>query len=64
MCWDIVGVIVVYFFVVETKQLSLEEISEIFESPNPKERSFELARQARLRAKRERDNRMEIETQS
>jgi len=48
--WDVVGVIVIYLFVVETKQLSLEEINEVFDSRNPKARSFELAKDARSRA--------------
>ncbi|ORY30407.1 general substrate transporter [Naematelia encephala] len=53
--WDIVGIIVVWLFVVETKQLSLEDMDEIFDSKNPKRTSFELARAARERAKHERE---------
>lgn len=53
--WDVVGVLVIYFFVVETKQLSLEEIDSVFDSKKPKQRSFELARNARERAKREKE---------
>ena len=59
-----VGVVVIYLFVVETKQvstfsmkrvspdgqLSLEEINEVFDSRHPKARSFELAKDARSRA--------------
>jgi hypothetical protein len=62
--WDVVGVVVIYLFVVETKQvstlsmkrftpdrqLSLEEINEVFDSRHPKARSFELAKDARNRA--------------
>lgn len=44
----------IYIFVVETKQLSLEELDEVFESPNPKKASFALARQARQAAKERR----------
>jgi hypothetical protein len=53
--WDIIGVVAVWLFVVETKQLTLEEIDDIFDSRKPKQRSFELAAQARERAKRERE---------
>jgi hypothetical protein len=51
MAWDIVGFITIYTFAVETKQLTLEEMETVFADPHPKQRSFELARQARLRAK-------------
>ncbi|CAK9785883.1 hypothetical protein CC85DRAFT_287479 [Cutaneotrichosporon oleaginosum] len=47
MAWDVVGVIVIYTFTVETKQLSLEELDEVFSAKNPKQASFELARAAR-----------------
>jgi hypothetical protein len=57
MCWDIVGIIVIYLFVVETKRLSLEDMDSVFESKNPKKRSFELARAARERAKIEEQQR-------
>jgi hypothetical protein len=47
MCWDVVGIIVIYLFVVETKRLSLEDMDSVFEAKNPKKRSFELARAAK-----------------
>ncbi|RSH89116.1 hypothetical protein EHS25_002782 [Saitozyma podzolica] len=50
MCWDVVGIIVIYLFVVETKRLSLEDMDSVFEAKNPKKRSFELARAAKERA--------------
>jgi hypothetical protein len=56
MCWDIAGVIFIYLFVVETKRLSLEDMDCVFESKNPKNRSFELAG-ARERAKIEEQQR-------
>lgn len=55
MVWDVVGVITIYWFVVETKQLSLEDMDEVFMAPNPKKRSFELARLAKERAKRDQE---------
>jgi hypothetical protein len=36
MCWDIFEWIIIYFFVVETKGLTLEEITEVFEQENPR----------------------------
>jgi hypothetical protein len=55
--WDIVGIITIYLAVVETKQLSLEELDSVFDCPKPKQRSFELARAARERAKEEKQAR-------
>jgi hypothetical protein len=40
--WDLFETVVIYFFVVETKQLTLEEIAEVFEQPNPRAYSEEL----------------------
>lgn len=54
MVWDIVGVCVIYLFAVETKQLSLEELDEVFVAKHPKQTSFDLAKAARDRAKEER----------
>ena len=58
MAWDIVGVVVIYLMVVETKRLSLEDMDEIFDAPSPKKRSFELARDAR---ERETSRRLQLE---
>jgi hypothetical protein len=51
MCRDIIGINVIYLFVVETKLLSLEDVDSVVESKNPKKRSFELVRALRERAK-------------
>jgi hypothetical protein len=53
--WNCLGVALVYLFVVETKQLTLEEIDEIFTSRKPKQRSFELSAEAKERSKHERE---------
>lgn len=58
MVWDIVGCVVIYFFVVETKQLSLEELDEIFVAKNPVKKSLEITREARRRFKEERSERV------
>ena len=57
--WDIIGFITIWLFAVETKQLTLEEMEDIFTAPYPKKRSFELAKTARERAKREKEARMD-----
>ena len=53
--WDIIGIAVIWLFAVETKQLSLEEMDEVFEARRPKLRSFELAQSARERVKKEKE---------
>ncbi|KAF9497680.1 general substrate transporter [Pleurotus eryngii] len=42
--WDLFEVIVIYFFVVETKGLTLEEINEVFEQPKPRQYSTGVKR--------------------
>ena len=57
MGWDIVSVVLIYFFVVETRQLSLEALDEVFESPNPKQTSLALVRDAKIMARKEQQDR-------
>jgi len=57
MAWDLVGIVVIYLYVVETKMLSLEDLDEVFPSKNPKQMSFDLARDARITAKEEKQRR-------
>lgn len=47
MIWDVIEVIVIYFAVVETKGLTLEEINEVFEREHPKQYSEQLQRDIR-----------------
>lgn len=54
---DVVGVIVIYLYAVETKRLSLEDLDYIFESKNPRQASFEVAKVAKERIRREREAR-------
>lgn len=53
--FDVLGLILIWLFVVETKKLTLEEIDDIFVSRKPKQRSFELFEEAKERAKHERE---------
>ncbi|WRT66050.1 uncharacterized protein IL334_003002 [Kwoniella shivajii] len=53
--WDVVGLVVIYLFAVETKRLTLEDLDHIFESKNPKKASFALAKAAKERAKKEKE---------
>jgi len=55
MAWDVVGIVTIYTFVVETKRLSLEEVDDVFEAPNPRKKSEALYKQAKARAKAERE---------
>ncbi|KAF8955286.1 general substrate transporter [Flammula alnicola] len=47
LIWDIFEVIVIYFFVVETKGLTLEEINEVFEKEKPRQYSEQLHKETR-----------------
>ncbi|KAG6890814.1 hypothetical protein C0995_003247 [Termitomyces sp. Mi166 len=47
LVWDAFEVVVIYFFVVETKGLTLEEINDVFGQPNPKAYSLQLQRETR-----------------
>ncbi|KAF6757384.1 general substrate transporter [Ephemerocybe angulata] len=49
--WDAFEVLVIYFFVVETKGFTLEEIGEIFGQDNPRQYSNKLLKDARLNRK-------------
>ena len=48
---NLIGLTVIYFFAVETKQLSLEDLEFVFNSNNPKKASLELQRTVKARAK-------------
>ncbi|KAJ7056462.1 general substrate transporter [Mycena amicta] len=50
LIWDVFELIMVYFFMVEPKGLSLEEIDSIFEAPKPVAYSINLVAEARARA--------------
>jgi hypothetical protein len=50
-----VGVAGIWYTIVETKQLSLEQLDVVFHSSNPKETSFQLLREIKARAKAERN---------
>lgn len=39
--WNIVQAVFIYFFAVETNKRTLEELSEVFDAPNPRKKSTE-----------------------
>ena len=39
--WNAVQVVIIYFFAVETNKQTLEELTEIFNAPNPRKKSTE-----------------------
>ena len=41
ICWDVMELIVIYFFWPETKDRTLEELDEVFQAPNPVKRSLQ-----------------------
>ncbi|KJA16923.1 hypothetical protein HYPSUDRAFT_46832 [Hypholoma sublateritium FD-334 SS-4] len=55
LIWDVIEVIVIYFVVVETKGLTLEEINEVFEREHPKQYSEQLQRDIREARRRHGD---------
>ncbi|KDR77321.1 hypothetical protein GALMADRAFT_279081 [Galerina marginata CBS 339.88] len=57
LIWDVVEVFLIHLFVVETKGLTLEEINEVFEDPNPRAYSERL--QKETEEARERGERLE-----
>jgi len=40
--WDMFGLFIMYLFLVETKGLTLEEIEDVFQHPNPRKFSTEV----------------------
>jgi hypothetical protein len=46
--WDAFGVVIIYFFFVETKGRSLEEMDELFEADNPVKESKKMTHVAIL----------------
>ena len=51
--FNIIIFIVFWIWAVETKQLSLEDLDEVFESKDPKKTSLALVRQAKMMAREE-----------
>ena len=41
VAWDVVEIVVIYFFFPETKERTLEELAEVFEAPNPVKKSLQ-----------------------
>ena len=57
---DLVEVIVIYFWFVETKQLTLEEIEALFKSSHPVKRSIEVAKERDAENKRVKKEKKEL----
>ncbi|EJU06504.1 general substrate transporter [Dacryopinax primogenitus] len=53
-CWDVVGIVTVWFLAVETKQLTLEEMDAVFESDHPRKFADQMSKEARKRVKEDR----------
>jgi hypothetical protein len=47
----VIGIFVIYFAAVETKQLALEQIDEVFTHSNPRAYSLELVKERRRQAR-------------
>ncbi|QPC80357.1 hypothetical protein HYE68_011109 [Fusarium pseudograminearum] len=48
--WDLVEAVFIYFFFPETKDRTLEELSEVFDAPNPVKKSLEPRSEETVRA--------------
>ena len=57
MAFDIVGFIVIWIYAVEPKQLSLEDLDEVFDSANPKKTSLRLVKESKMKAREEAEGR-------
>ena len=55
MGFDIIGLYCIWRWVVETKQLTLEDLDEVFQSPDPKKTSLALFKDAQVMADLERE---------
>lgn len=58
--WDLIEVLIIYFWFVETKQLTLEEIEALFKSSHPVKRSIEVAKERDAENKRARKEKKEL----
>jgi hypothetical protein len=47
VCWDSFQAVFMYFFFVETKGLTLEELDIVFEAENPRKESVAVKRRQR-----------------
>ena len=58
--WDLLEFAIIYFFFVETKGRTLEELQEVFEAPNPRKASTAKTRIRRARMQDEEGNEKEV----
>lgn len=49
--WDIIGLITIYWFMAETKGVTLEQMEDIFVATNPRQKAAELVRLREARGK-------------
>ena len=58
--WDLFEFAIIYFFFVETKGRTLEELQEVFEAKNPRKASTATTRIRRARVQDEEGNEKEV----
>lgn len=64
MFWDLFEFVIIYFFFVETKGRTLEELDAVFDAPNPRKASTTMVTLRRRTVVSEKGERTETEVQA